>query len=447
MADNINARELVLTMLMEVIEGDKYSHKMLANTLRSHQQLDKQERAFITRLFIGTVELYLRLDYIIDGFSSLPVKKMKPLIRCILRQAVYQILYMDQVPVSAACNEAVKLAKKRGFSNLSGFVNGILRNLVKSTDMITFPDQANEPVKYLSVYYSYPEWLTSMLLEQYGFDTVQAMYKFTLLERQTGIRCNKSRISPEELSAVLAKEGVRTEKSLYLDYAFIIRDYDYLEKLESFRKGYYTVQDISSMLVCEAAAISKEDLVLDVCAAPGGKSMHAAQTAGRVIARDISDYKISLIEENIKRMGYDNIETGVWDASITDDRLKGQADIVIADLPCSGIGVIGKKPDIKYKLTPEQLNELVLLQRKILEVVQGYVKAGGRLVYCTCTVNQRENKDNRDWFLDNFDFEAAGIYEALPPSLRSDTAREGYIQLLQGIHEGDGFFISVFRKK
>lgn len=447
MTDKINARELVLDMLMEVIEGDKYSHMVLGNTLKSHQHLDKQERAFITRLFIGTVELYLRLDYIIDRFSSLPVRKMKPLIRCILRQAVYQIIYMEQVPVSAACNEAVKLAKKQGFSRLSGFVNGILRNIARSKDTIEFPDRTKEPVKYLSVYYSYPEWLTKMLVEQYGFDTTQTMFSSTLRERQTSIRCNINRISPEELRVILAEEGIEAEQSKYLDYAFIIRNYDYLEKHKSFNQGYYTVQDVSSMLVCEVAGISKDDLVLDVCAAPGGKTMHAAQTAGRVIARDISDYKISLIEENIKRMGYDNIETSVWDASIPDDRLKGQADIVIADLPCSGLGVIGRKPDIKYKLTMEQLNQLAELQRRILEAVQSYVKAGGSLLFCTCTVNHMENIVNRDWFLDKFEFEADSIYEALPISLRTDTAREGYIQLLQGIHEADGFFISKFRKK
>lgn len=447
MTDKPNARELVLDMLMEVIEGDKYSHKVLGNTLKSHQQLDKQERAFITRLFIGTVELYLRLDYIIDQFSTLPVRKMKPLIRCILREGVYQILYMEQVPVSAACNEAVKLAKKRGFLKLSGFVNGILRNIVRSVNSISYPDELTHSAEYLSIYYSYPKWLVSMLADQYGFDITKTILASTLRQRQTSIRCNNKKLSAAGLKKILHKEGVTVQDSIYLDYAFKIQDYDYLEKLDSFKKGYYMVQDVSSMLVCELAGITEKDLVLDVCAAPGGKALHAAQYAGRVIARDISEYKVGLIKENILRMGCSNVEADVWDATRLDERMVAKADIVIADLPCSGLGVIGKKPDIKYKLTQKQLKDLVLLQRKILGVVQNYVKAGGILIFCTCTVNYDENIGNREWFLNNYSFVADSIYEKLPAPLKCNTAKEGYLQLLQGINEGDGFFISKFRKK
>jgi len=449
--DKPNARELVLDMLMEVLEGKGYSHKLLAGILARHQQLDKQERAFITRLFVGTVKIYLRLDYIIGQFSSLPVQKMKPLIRCILREGAYQILYMEQVPASAACNEAVKLVKKRGLTQLSGFVNAILRNIARNADKIKFPDPDKESVDYLSVYYSYPKWLVDMLLEQYGYDTTRSMLEASLQERQTSIRCNLKKLSPSKLKELLEQEGVTVENSPYLDYAFRIKNFDYLERLASFREGCFVVQDISSMLVCHLAGIREGDLVLDVCAAPGGKAMHAAQTAGRVIARDISEYKIALIDENIKRLGYSNVQTQVWDATKADPGMTGMADLVIADLPCSGLGVIGKKPDIKYRLDKKQLEELVALQRKILDVIQAYVKPGGILLFSTCTVNPDENSGNREWFLRNYDFEAVSLYEALPEQLRVDkaaeTAREGYLQLLQGIHDTDGFFIAKFRKK
>jgi 16S rRNA (cytosine967-C5)-methyltransferase len=445
--DKVNAREVVLDMLMEVIEGDRYSHKVLSNTLKNHQQLDKQERAFITRLFIGTVKVYLRLDYIVDQFSTIPTHKMKPFIRCLLRQGVYQILYMEQVPVSAACNEAVKLAKKRNFTKLSGFVNAILRNIARNVNTINYPDSSKNPIEYLSISYSFPKWLVSKIVEQYGFHSAQAMLASSLKEKETTIRCNEKKLSAVKLKAVLQEEGITVEDGLYLDYAFRIKNYDYLEKLDSFKQGFYAVQDVSSMLVCEVAGITEASLVLDVCSAPGGKSMHAAQVARKVIARDISDYKIGLIEENIRRLGYTNVETNVWDATKPDDTMIRQTDIVIADLPCSGLGVIGKKPDIKYKLTSEQLNELVILQRRILEIVQNYVKEGGVLIFCTCTVNKDENLGNREWFLHNFDFEADSIYDALPESLRSSEAKEGYLQLLQGIHDTDGFFISKFKKK
>lgn len=447
MTDRPCGRELVLDMLMEVIEGDGYSHKVLADTLKRHQQLDKQERAFITRLFIGTVKIYMRLDYIIDQFSSLPVRRMKPQIRCILREGAYQILYMEQVPHSATCNEAVKLTKRRGFYQLSGFVNAILRNIARNAGRIQFPDPAKNPKEYLSVYYSCPIWLASMLADRYGYDNARAMLASSLQERQTSIRCNTGKLSPERLKALLRQEGVTVEESPYLDYAFKIKNYDYLEKLDSFKAGYFIVQDVSSMLVCHIAGIKEGDLVLDVCAAPGGKALHAAQTASKVYARDISDYKIGLIEENIRRLGCGNVETQLWDATVPDERLAGRLDLVIADLPCSGLGVIGKKADIKYKLTREQIDGLIELQRKILKVAAGYLKPGGILLYSTCTVNPDENTGVREWFLDNFDFEAVSIYEALPATLRTDTAKEGYLQLIQGMYDTDGFFISKFRKK
>jgi len=286
-----------------------------------------------------------------------------------------------------------------------------------------------------------------MLADRYGYDNARAMLASSLQERQTSIRCNTGKLSPERLKALLRQEGVTVEESPYLDYAFKIKNYDYLEKLDSFKAGYFIVQDVSSMLVCHIAGIKEGDLVLDVCAAPGGKALHAAQTASKVYARDISDYKIGLIEENIRRLGCGNVETQLWDATVPDERLAGRLDLVIADLPCSGLGVIGKKADIKYKLTREQIDGLIELQRKILKVAAGYLKPGGILLYSTCTVNPDENTGVREWFLDNFDFEAVSIYEALPATLRTDTAKEGYLQLIQGMYDTDGFFISKFRKK
>ncbi len=447
MIDNVNAREVVLTMLLEVIEENKYSHTVLNQTLRSYQRLEKQERAFISRLFHGTVKIYITLDYIIDQYSTLPSQKMKPLIRNLLRMSVYQLKYMDQVPVSAVCNEAVKLAKKRGFSKLSGFVNGILRNIAREEKAIVYPDPHNNPVSFLEITYSYPKWLVEELLKQYDFLVVEAMLRASLQEKETTIRCNQLKITPKQLEELLIKECVTVKENEYLDYAFKISDYDYLEKLDSFTKGYFTVQDVSSMLVCEIAGIKKEDFVVDVCAAPGGKALHAAEQAGNVSARDLTQYKTNLIEENIRRMGFTNVKTKVWDATLLDESIVDQADVVIADLPCSGMGVFGKKSDIKYQLRKEQLEDLVKLQRKILTVVQSYVKEGGVLIFSTCTVNGKENQENRDWFLKEFNFLPEDLDTHLPESLKSDTTKEGYLQLLPGIHASDGFFISKYRKK
>jgi 16S rRNA (cytosine967-C5)-methyltransferase len=445
--DTINAREIVLDMLLEVIEGDKYSHTVLNQTLKKHQQLEKQERAFISHLFTGTVKRYLTLDYIINQFASLSVQKMKPLIRNLLRMSVYQIMYMNQVPVSAVCNEAVNLAKKRGFTKLSGFVNGVLRNIARNSVGIKYPDKSKDPNLYLEVTYSYPKWLVTKLLEQYELNTIEKMFQASLKEKETTIRCNKKRNSSLELKKLLESEGVTIEDSEYLDYAFKIKNYDYLDKLQSFQQGCFTIQDVSSMLVCEAAGIGHDDFVVDVCAAPGGKALHAAEIAKKVSARDLTEYKIKLIEENITRLGASNVETKVWDATKLDNELIQCADVVIADLPCSGLGVIGKKSDIKYKLTQNQHKDLVELQRIILNIAQSYVKEGGILIYSTCTVNRDENQGNRDWFLENYEFEAESLDSYLPVQLRNENTKNGYLQLIQGIHNTDGFFLSRFRKK
>ncbi len=440
-------REIVLDMLLEVIENQKFSHKVLGQVLARHQELEKQQRAFISRLFTGTVERYLTLDYYINSFASLKVGNMKPLIRNLLRLSVYQLLYMDQIPDSAVCNEAVKLAKKRGFAKLSGFVNAILRNLIRNRETLTLPDREADPALYLEVVYSFPRWLCEHLLGQYSYPEVEAMLASSLQEKETTIRCNLLKIKPAKLKELLEAEGVTTWSDEYLEYAFKISGYDYLEKLPSFQKGLFTIQDVSSMLVCEAAGIRKTDLVVDVCAAPGGKALHAAQTAGKVSARDLTEYKAGLIRENITRLGVDNVEVKVWDAGITDAAMIGKADVVLADLPCSGLGVIGKKADIKYRLTPAGLKELEELQKRILSVVKDYVKPGGILIYSTCTINRDENQKNRDWFLEQFDYEAESLDPYLPEALRSQDTKEGYLQLLQGIHPTDGFFLARFRRR
>ncbi|HKL79772.1 MAG TPA: 16S rRNA (cytosine(967)-C(5))-methyltransferase RsmB [Mobilitalea sp.] len=447
MIDKVNAREIVLDMLLEVIEGEKYSHTVLNQTLRRYQELEKQERAFISRLFTGTVKIYLTLDHVINQFASIPVRKMKPIIRNILRLSVYQLMFMDQVPESAVCNEAVKLTKKRGFAKLSGFINANLRNIIRGSATITYPDKEIKPREYLEIMYSVPIWLVNKLLEQYSFDVVEAMLAASLKEKEITIRCNQSKLTPVQLKEVLITEGVTVEDSEYLEYAFKISDYDYLEKLKSFNQGYFAIQDISSMLVCQVAQISENDFVVDVCAAPGGKTLHAAEKAKRVSARDLTEYKLHLVEENINRLGIRNIETKVWDATELDSEIVGQADVVLCDLPCSGLGVLRKKSDIKYKLTQNQQKELVELQRTILGIAQNYVKPGGILIYSTCTVNKDENLDNRDWFLKHYEFDPENLDVFLPDSLQNTDTKAGYLQLIQGVQNTDGFFLARMRRR
>ncbi len=433
MKNKVNERELVLDILLAVIRDGEYSHIALEQVLSNYQYLSKTERAFITRVTEGTLERMIELDHIIDQFSKVRVNKMKPVICAILRSSVYQMKYMDSVPDPAVCNEAVKLAEKRGFAGLKGFVNGVLRNISRNLEHIDYPEK-KDICPWLSVRYSMPEWILKQWLKEYDADTVEKMLQYFLKEPPTAIRCNLSRISREELAARLEDEGIRVTCHRTVPCALYISGYDYLEASECFRKGYFQVQDINSMKVAEWADPREGSYVIDVCAAPGGKALHLAdklQGTGHVEARDLTGYKAELIRDNIRRSGLVNIEAVCQDAVCLRTDSVEKADIVVADLPCSGLGVLGKKTDLKYKMTQEMEMDLIELQRKILSVVNRYVKPGGKLIYSTCTVHRGENEENTEWFTEAF------------PDFRLVRHR----QFLPGIDEGDGFYLAEFRKE
>lgn len=433
MGNTVNDRELILEILLAVTRDGEYSHIALRNVLENYQYLDKSERAFITRVTEGTLERMIELDYIINQFSKTKVNKMKPVIRTIIRSAVYQLKYMDSVPDSAVCNEAVKLAGKRGFSGLKGFVNGVLRNISRNLDNVKYSDKS-DTVKWLSVMYSMPEWIITEWLKNYDCEMVEKMLQAFLAERPTTIRCNLSQISRDELAEELKKEGVKVRLCDTVDSALFISGYDYLRALESFRAGHFQVQDISSMEVAEWADPKEDEYIIDVCAAPGGKSLHLADKLtgkGHVEARDLTPYKVDLIRDNIARMGIDNIEAVCQDATVYDEASEKKADILIADLPCSGLGVLGKKTDLKYKMNPDTQEELVHLQREILSVVHRYVKSGGKLLYSTCTIHRAENQENAAWFAEQYpEFELVRERQFLP-----------------GVDDSDGFYIAEFVRK
>ena len=427
----VDERELALATFLEITEEGEYSHIALRRVLEKYQYLEKRERAFITRAVEGTLERMITIDYILNQYSKVKVRKMKPVIRGILRIAVYQIYYMDSVPDSAACNEAVKLAVKKGFQNLRGFVNGVLRAVVRGKETIKWPEKSEE-LRWLSVHYSVPEWIVSQWLDEFGRENTERMLADSLADHPTSIRCNLNRTTAEELKDELEKDGIRVRINEELPYAMAISNYDHLADIAAFCKGKFHVQDVSSMYVAEKADPKGGDVVLDVCAAPGGKALHVAEKlhgTGLVEARDVSDHKVALIEDNILRSGLANIRAVCADAMVKDETWIEKADIVIADLPCSGLGVLGKKTDLKYRMSREQQKELVKLQREILGTVWQYVKPGGKLIYSTCTVNRAENNENASWFEAQFPFEKLEERQYLP-----------------GIDGGDGFYIAKFRR-
>ena len=403
----VNIREISLEALLLILEQGAFSHLVISNALKKYQYLEKKDRAFFTRLTEGTLERLITLDYVLSCYSNVPVKKMKPVIRIILRMGVYQLLYMDSVPDSAACNEAVKLTEKKGFSGLKGFVNGVLRNISRSKEKNSLPYPKKEDIiTYFSVKYSTPKWIVALWLQEYGQEDTEKMLFSQYEEERMGIISIRRRkmIGEEILLQQLSKEHCHIEKETCLSYAYRLSGYDFLEGMQSFQKGWFQVMDISSMLAVEAAGIKKDMVILDVCAAPGGKSIFAAdcmEGTGLVIARDITKEKLIKIEETIERFGCNNIKTECYDARVLDKTMVEKADLVIADLPCSGLGVIGHKNDIKYHITKETVQELKKLQREILSVVWQYVRPGGTLIFSTCTVNKEENEEGRDWILQN----------------------------------------------
>lgn len=434
MTNSVNTRAIVLDMLLEILEQGQYSHLTLRSVLDKYQYLEKQERSFMTRLTEGTIERLIELDYIIDFFSKVKVAKMKPVIRNILRMAVYQIKYMDAVPNSAACNEAVKLAKKRGLGQLSGFVNGILRTVVRDGSKVLFPEKKTEPLRYLELTYSMPHWIVEKWVKAYGFEQTEAICQAFLQDYPLSIRTNTAKCTPEELKKALEDEGVWVSPVPGLSYAFDIEGFDYLSNLKSFAEGMFYVQDISSMMVAEAAGVKPGDYVIDVCAAPGGKSTHLAELmkeSGMVEARDLTSYKVGLIEENIRRHQLTNMKAVCMDATVKDAASVEKADVLICDLPCSGLGIMGKKTDIRYKMTPQTQENLVQLQHSILQTVHDYVKHGGTLVYSTCTINPDENENMVARFLDEYE----------------EFTLEEQKQMLPGTESHDGFFIAKLTRK
>lgn len=449
MADRINMREEALNVLMNMEKTGRLSHLVMGEALMRLQFAPKNERAFFTMLCEGVTEQRIYLDCVLDAFSKTKMKKCKPLIRNLLRLSAYQILFMN-VRDAAACSEAVNLAKKRGFRSLSGFVNGVLRTLIREKEHLPLPDRDSQLPEYLSIRYSMPQWLVHLLADQYGEEKTEAMLSSFLTAKPTTIRVCQDRITPDALKKSLAESGVTVHNGRYLPYALQISGYNYLNKIPAFREGLFVVQDESSMFPVEVSGIKEGDRVLDLCAAPGGKTFHAAARAGvkgQVIARDLTEYKTEILQENNDRLKYSQIIIEQWDATEYDAALEETMDVVLADLPCSGLGIMGRKNDIKYHLTADQLDELVKLQRKILATAWRYVKPGGTLIFSTCTLNRQENVENVRWIEENTPLQPVSVEECLPKDLRGRTGKEGYLQLLPGIDGCDGFFVAKFTRK
>lgn len=435
-------RQYAYDIVYGTLEKDGHSDELFHGILRDNPCLEKKQKSFLKRLAFGTIERAIEIDARLGQVSNIPVVKMDAKVRTVLRMALYEICYMEQVTDAAACHEAVKLVRKRAGERPTGFVNGILREYLRRRDKITIKETWQE----LSV----PKELFDHLVSQYGAKTAKKIAK-SFLEKsgEVTIHIDKNKISAGDYDAMLDREGITWQKGAYWEDARILSHVPDVKLLPGYDEGLFFVQDESSMLPVACAGIKQGDVVADICFAPGGKSIHALLDlagTGKLIARDVSGRKVELAKENIRRMGYTNVSCGVWDARIPDLDMEGKADILLADVPCSGIGIIGRKPEIKYRAM-DKTGELAALQREICEASVSMLKPGGVFIYSTCTINRAENEDNVQWLESRFGFVRESLDSYLPEELCSRMTAGGMLQMLPGIQESDGFFVARLRKK
>lgn len=442
------ARETALKILYDISENSAYSN-ISVNKFLEAGELRDIDRAFATELAYGTVKWLIEIDYIIGKFSSVRLRKLSPWIRNILRLGIYQLLHTDRIPASAACNTSVELAKRYGHQASSRFVNGVLRNVARSRDNMPYPEK-KDMIRYLSIVYSHPEELVSRWLQLFGTGFTESLLKSNNEVPGFSVRVNTLNTNRRALMEALKAEGCEAREGNYLEDAVILENPSSIARLEAFRNGYFIVQDESSMLSSVVLEPAEGQLAVDVCSAPGGKATHLAQLMndkGTVLARDIHPHKLKLVESNAARLGIHTVKTELFDAAKCDENLAGRADRVLVDAPCTGLGIIRKKPDIKYSKNLAGQKEIIELQRQVLKNASNYVKPGGYLVYSTCTIQPEENLDNVMAFLsENKDFKLIGFEDLLPEKLKAGTAKEGYMQLYPNVNQTDGFFISKLVK-
>lgn len=443
MNNDLEIRKISLETLSELNKNNVPSHILLKSVLDKYDYLPDFDKALISKIVKGVNERKIELEYIINLYSKTPVKKMKPVIRIILEMGIYQILYMD-VYDTVAVDSSVNLAKKKGFSGLAGFVNAILRNVVRDKESIEYPKRGDE--NYLSVRYSIPEHIAGKIVEDYGFEIAEKILKGSMDQNSVSVRfrLNLPSKRKEEILKSLSDKGAILKKYDGLDDVFMMTHSGNIAKLECFKSGEITIQDASSFFMC--MNVPKGNTILDACAAPGGKSALLSERFpdAKITACDISADKLAPMTDGFLRMGLKNITVLRQDATEYKPEWVEKFDVAVADVPCSGLGVIGKKHDIRYRLTNEDFDNLCELQEKILENVSKYVKKGGYLVYSTCTINKDENIRRTDKFVEENGFS----YDELSfvPDCFKENVSKGSMQLLQGINETDGFYVAVLKK-
>lgn len=445
-------RDYIFDIVYGTLEEKKHSDELFHEICRKETMHMARDRHFVQREALGTIERAIELDEYLGAVSHTAVAKMDPVIRTILRMGTYELFYMDKVPDAAACNEMVLLTKRKKLEKYSGFVNGVLRNLARKDKEKLREEIAAKKRDIADKYsflYAVPKELCTLLLTQYGKKSTKKMLAAFQGPKPVCIRVHTKNASSEEVRKELEEAGIEVNELPHLNEGFCLTHVENVETLPGFSEGHFTVQDESSMLPGVISGIKPGDRVLDVCASPGGKTFHAADLLkgkGHICARDVSEKKLIRIRENAVRLHEPEVEIKVWDARKEDPEWKEMADVILADVPCSGIGVIGKKPEIRYDAV-SHIEELVPIQREILNGILPALKPGGTLIYSTCTVSPQENEENVAYLEEHFPLKRESLDEFLPESLRNKMTKEGMLQILPGVNGSDGFFVARLVKE
>ncbi len=446
-----SARQIALEVLDRIEYHGAYANLEIQKVLQG--AVTKQDRAFITELVYGSVRMKLTLKWVISQFVSIRWKKIDENIRLVLMLGVYQLLFMDKVPARAVCNEMVDLTKAISNKGAAGFVNGVLRNIVRNYNRISWPDKEADPVKYLSITYSHPQWIIEKWLERFGTADTEALCKYNNLPATLTARTNTLKTTVSQVKSTLEMEHVTVTHGKLLPEALYIKPQKPINELDAFKTGKFILQDESSMLPARILCPEPGSFVIDGCAAPGGKTTQLAEImgdSGKVLACDIHQHKLKLVEINKERLGCHIVEERLLDARKLGELFPNQVDYLLLDVPCSGLGVLSRRADARWRKSPDDILNMVELQWQILINASRCLKQDGVLVYSTCTIETDENENMINRFLTNFkDFRAVDITPYIPFALTNadaETARNGYLQMLPQHYGADGFFVAKIRR-
>ncbi len=436
-------RQIAFEALLKIHKEGAYSNLILDNMLKDNPELDERDKAFITNLVYGSLDRLIIIDFNLSLYLNQPSKKLKPELHTILILGAYQILFMDKVPDHAAVSESVQLAKVNKSAFAASLVNAVLRRVANNG--LRYPEADENSTEYISIRYSCPQWLVELWADSYGIENAKALAEKALEPGPITIRVNTTKTNPDELMWKLAEEGVITENSKEIPEAMFLSNTGPVDSLSAYEEGFFHVQDLSSQFCCKALDPKEGEEIFDLCAAPGGKSFTVAEImkgTGKVCSFDIYQSKIELIRQGASRLGLENINVYFQDAAVYNKNY-GKADKILCDVPCSGLGIIRRKPEIRYK-NRRELEVLPEIQYEILCNAVNYLKPQGKIVYSTCTLNPAENDNICDRFLSEHpDFKLADYL----PEVERYSEKDRYLSLMPHIHGTDGFFIAVFERK